>query len=318
MKNFGLIGVGGYIAPRHLKAIKETDNNLSVSMDVNDSVGIIDQFFPHSEFFLDGNSFADYVTRLKKTDPDKKLDYISICSPNYFHSRHIKFSLQSGIDAICEKPVVLSPWELDEMAALERGTGKRVYTILQLRHHAQLVAFKENLGSNSSKQKKNVVLTYITGRGNWYKSSWKGDIARSGGISTNIGIHLFDLLLWFFGNIQKSEVHLNGKNRVSGFLELEDAYVSWFLSIDFDDIPQEYKGKKNTLRSILINNDELEFSDGFTDLHTDVYKNILNGNGIGIEEARPSIELVHKIKNTECILNKDNLHPIAKRILNIQ
>jgi UDP-N-acetyl-2-amino-2-deoxyglucuronate dehydrogenase len=313
MKNFGLIGAAGYIAQRHLKAIKETNNNLCASVDINDSVGILDQYFPKSQFFLNIEDFVDYIGK-----SDSRLDYISVCSPNYLHNTHIRLALRNGSDAICEKPIVLSPWELDDLSRLEMETGKKIYTILQLRHHAKLALCKENIEKEKTGKKKNVILTYITGRGNWYQSSWKGDVEKSGGIATNIGIHLFDLLIWLFGPVQQSEVHLNMDKKMSGFLELENAYVSWFLSIDFDDLPDEIKGVKNTFRSILIDNGELEFSEGFTDLHTVVYKNILEGKGVGIKEARPSIELLHQLKGKTPLLNMEKLHPIVKKIVNVR
>lgn len=318
MKNFGLIGVAGYIAQRHLKAIKETNNNLCASVDINDSVGILDQYFPQSQFFLDIEKFVEYIGRLGREGTNSRVDYVSVCSPNYLHNTHIRLALRNGSHAICEKPIVLSPWELDDLSKLEKETGKKIYTILQLRHHAKLAVCKENISCEKIGKKKNVILTYVTGRGNWYQSSWKGDIEKSGGIATNIGIHLFDLLIWLFGPVQQSEVHLNMDKKMSGFLELENAYVSWFLSIDFNDLPDEIKGKKNTCRSILIDNKELEFSEGFTDLHTVVYQNILEGKGVGIEEARPSIELLHQLKSKTALLNVEKLHPIVKKIVNVR
>ncbi len=318
MKNFGLLGVGGYIAPRHLKAIKDTGNLLMCSADLNDSVGVIDQYFPHSEFFLNTEDFVECLSRNFRENNPEKLDYISICTPNYLHGSHIRLALRNGADAICEKPMVLSPWELDDLERLESESGKKIYTILQLRHHDRLVGFKNFLNGESFKKKKNVQLTYITGRGKWYNQSWKGDIEKSGGIATNIGIHLFDLLIWYFGNIQNIEVHIAGKDKMAGFIELEKAYVRWFLSIDFNDLPDDVKGKKNTFRDIKIDDVELEFSEGFTDLHTVVYKNILEGRGIGIEEARPSVELVNKIKQSPAVINIETLHPMAKKNLNIK
>ncbi len=308
MLNFGLIGVGGYIAPRHLKAIKETGSNLVASVDINDSVGIIDQYFPHSNFSLDLIKFGNSIL-------NSKLDFISICSPNYLHQAHIKFTLEKNINAICEKPVCLTPCEIDSLANLENETGRKIFTILQLRHHPGLKAFKETV--KQEKQKQNVILTYITGRGNWYNSSWKGNPAKSGGIATNIGIHLFDLLIWLYGNVEHSEVHLSAPDKMAGFLELENAQVEWFLSIDFKDIPDKYKEKKNTYRSITINDNELEFSEGFTDLHTVVYQDIISGSGFGIEDARPSIELVDRIRNQFVSIDKEKMHPFAKKILNI-
>lgn len=315
MLNFGLIGVGGYIAPRHLKAIKETGNNLLAAVDINDSVGIIDQYFPHSNFFLDIKEFEKFLTHPADSGKLPELNYISICSPNYLHNSHLKFALNMGANAICEKPLCLTIEELDELVKLEESTGKRIFTVLQLRHHPKLVEFKKSF--KPGKEKQNVVLTYITGRGPWYQSSWKGDEAKSGGIATNIGIHLFDLLVWLYGKVEKSEVHLSAGNKMSGFLELENARVKWFLSIDFNDVPEQYRGIKNTYRSISINNNELEFSEGFTDLHTVVYRNIISGNGFGIQEARNSIELVHRIRNQAILSSEENMHPFTKKIVNI-
>jgi UDP-N-acetyl-2-amino-2-deoxyglucuronate dehydrogenase len=310
MLNYGLIGIGGYIAPRHIKAIKETGGNLSVAYDVNDSVGIIDQFFPNAEFFLKENEFENYI---KKSS--KRPDFISICTPNYLHKRHITLALNNGCNAICEKPVVISIADLDELQALEKESGCKIFTILQLRRHQMLLDFKKKLIDSNSTKKKTVDLTYITGRGNWYQASWKGNDEMSGGISTNIGVHLFDLLIWLFGKVENCEVHIAEKNKISGILELEGAYVRWFLSIDFDDIPENLRGIKTTYRSILIDDRELEFSEGFTDLHTTIYKDIIEGNGIGIEAARDSISLVSRINSMGIKQNPSDLHPMAKKLL---
>lgn len=310
MRNFGIIGVGGYIAPRHLKAIKETKNNLSAALDISDSVGVIDQFFPGALFFLDSNKFEQFIG-----SGSNKVEYISICTPNNLHHSQIKMALENGCDAICEKPVVLSLKELDELSSLEKETGKRVYTILQLRKHAMLAEFKLKLDNEKNRSKKEVVLTYVTGRGQWYYESWKGDLNKSGGIATNIGIHLFDLLIWLFGNVNKCEVHLSAQNKIAGYLELENANVKWFLSIDFNDIPEQIRKKQSTYRSIRIDNAELEFSDGFADLHTIIYKDILEGNGIGIETARPSIMLVNDISNNKIEADSGNIHPVAKKLI---
>jgi len=317
MINYGLIGVGGYIAVRHLKAIKETCGNLMISMDINDSVGIIDQYFPRSLFFMDSENFLNKIREFNKSGQDNKINFISVCSPNHLHFIHTKWALVNDCNAICEKPVVHDIKDIDNLRRLEENTGRKVFTILQLRRHQKLIEFHEQFKKEKKDKKKDVVLTYITGRGNWYYSSWKGDPAKSGGIATNIGIHLFDLLIWFFGRVQNSELHLNCENKMSGFLELENAYVRWFLSIDFDDIPERLKGIKNTYRAIFIDNEELEFSEGFTELHTIVYKDILEGKGIGIEEAMPSIELVCRTRNKASIINEDTLHPETRRILKI-
>lgn len=303
MKNFVLIGAGGYIAPRHLKAIKESGSYLSASMDLNDSVGVLDQYFPRSRFFLDYNLFSGYIEKTRE-----ELDYLSICTPNHFHAQHIQLAIQNGLDAICEKPVVINPAQLDDLSRLEETSGKKIFTILQLRHHSKLLEYKKLLGSSASGKKKEVVLTYITGRGNWYFSSWKGNPLKSGGIAVNIGIHLFDLLVWLFGNVKESKIHLVEPDKMAGYLELDRANVKWFLSIDFNDLPENSRG---TFRSIKIDDSELEFSDGFTDLHTVIYKKIIEGEGVGIETARPSIELVHRIMHQSLSRERDLMHPSA-------
>lgn len=295
MKRFALTGTAGYIAPRHLKAIKETGNLLVASFDPHDSVGVLDQFFPHADYFNEYERFERHLVKLSH-HYDSKIDFLSICSPNYLHDSQIRLGLNLGANVICEKPIVLYPQNLDTLEELERKSGKKVYTIMQLRYHPTIAELKDKLKTAINK-KYEVELTYIASRGNWYHYSWKGEDEKSGGIATNIGIHLFDLLIWLFGKVQKSEVNLSNNQKMSGSLELKDANVKWFLSVDENDLPLEIKSrKKMTYRSIKIDGNEVEFSDGFTDLHTKVYQEIFNGNGLGISDARPSIEAVYKIR----------------------
>ena len=296
-KNFALIGAAGYIAPRHMKAIKDTGNNLLAAMDPSDSIGIIDSYFPESYFFTEFERFDRHIEKLKYDD-GIKLDYVSICSPNYLHDAHMRFVLRSGADAICEKPLVLNPWNIDKLQKVEENTGKKIYNILQLRVHPSIIALREKILSEKKDTKYEVELTYLTSRGNWYNASWKGDESKSGGVATNIGVHFFDMLSWLFGKVQDVKVEKREHNTVSGYLEFENARVKWFLSIDANYLPNEIKEKgQTTFRSITINGEELEFSGGFTDLHTLVYKDILNGNGYGLTEARTAIEIVHRIRN---------------------
>lgn len=301
MKNFAITGVAGYIAPRHLKAIKDTGNKLVAALDKNDSVGVLDKYFPDVSFFTEFERFERHLEHLKRSNNNEQVDYITICTPNFLHDSHIRLAMRIGADAICEKPLVLNPWNLDILQQIEKETQKKVYTILQLRVHPSLVSLKNKISEElklNSQKKYNVELNYITARGKWYDFSWKGIPEKSGGIATNIGIHLFDLLIWLFGKPVHSEVSLNEKRAMKGELELENAYVSWFLSINYSNLPEEIKGNISTYRSIKINNDEIEFTEGFTELHTEIYKRILNKEkGFGIEDARPSIELVYKIRN---------------------
>lgn len=315
MPNFALTGVAGYIAPRHLKAIKETGNNLVAAVDPHDSVGILDQYFPNTSFFTEFERFDRHLEKLRRAEPENKVDYVSICSPNNLHDAHIRLALRVGADAICEKPLVLNPWNLDMLQSLEEEYQKKIYTILQLRVHPALIELKKKLDEDSSGKRHKVVLTYITSRGLWYNFSWKGDHQKSGGVATNIGIHFFDLLMWFFGKPVNSEVHLNEYNKTAGFIELKNADVKWYLSIDENDLPDEMQSNgQRTFRSIKIDEEEVEFTKGFTDLHTIVYQNTLEGNGFGIDHARPSIELVHNIRNAKPVekLDKDKKHPFLK------
>jgi UDP-N-acetyl-2-amino-2-deoxyglucuronate dehydrogenase len=299
MKNFALTGVAGYIAPRHLKAIKETGNNLIAALDPHDSVGILDQYFPDAAFFTEFERFDRHIEMLKRKQKDFKLDYLSICSPNNLHDAHIRFALRIGADAICEKPLVLNPWNLDALQSLEKEFNRKIYTVLQLRLHPSLIELKKNLLTKNQEQrtKNRVILKYITSRGLWYNFSWKGDNQKSGGIATNIGIHLFDLLIWLFGKVEGYELETVQQNKMGGTLQLARADVKWFMSIDKNDLPEEaLKNKHSTFRSIQIDGNEIEFTEGFTDLHTEVYKEIIAGRGFGIDDSRPSIELVQKIR----------------------
>lgn len=295
MKNFALIGAAGFIAPRHLKAIKETGSNLVAAMDRFDSVGIIDSFFPHADFFTEFERFDRHIDKLRRQG--KNVDYVSICSPNYLHDSHIRFALRQHADAICEKPLVLNPWNVDALAEIEKETGKKVYTILQLRLHPTIIKLREEVLASDPDKVFDVDLTYITSRGKWYHHSWKGDESKSGGIATNIGIHFFDMLLWIFGEAKEIKVEKYESDHSSGFLQMKRASVRWFLSINEEHLPEAVKAKgKRTFRSLKMNGREIEFSDGFTDLHTISYQEILKGNGFGLLEAKASIELAHQIR----------------------
>lgn len=310
-KNFAIIGVGGYIASRHLKAIRDTGNKLVAAVDKSDSVGILDSYSFDVAFFTEFERFDRFVEKLRRSGDDKRIHYVSICSPNYLHDAHIRFALRVGADAICEKPLVLNPWNLDALMELEQETGRRVYNILQLRVHPAIIALRDRIRASDAGEKFEVDLTYITSRGNWYFNSWKGDSSKSGGVATNIGVHFFDMLMWIFGPVSHHEVHLNDDRRMAGFLELEKARVRWFLSVDSNDIPTEVRSAgKTTFRSLTFNSEEFEFSEGFTDLHTEVYRNILNGAGFGLEEARAAINLVYELRNAQTIpTNSNHAHP---------
>ncbi|MDZ7739133.1 MAG: Gfo/Idh/MocA family oxidoreductase [Bacteroidales bacterium] len=309
-KNFGLIGVAGYIAVRHLAAIKQTGNELLASLDPFDSVGIIDGYFPDSDFFVEFERFDRHFEKLKRSGV--MIDYVSICSPNYLHDSHIRFALRHQADAICEKPIVLNPWNIDALQEIEKETGRKVYTVLQLRLHPSIIALREKIMKGPKDRKYDIDLTYITGRGNWYKFSWKGDIQKSGGVATNIGIHFFDMLSWIFGRTQENYVHTLQENRAAGYLELENARVRWFLSIDHDDLPEDIKEKgQRTYRSIRVEGHEIEFSGGFGDLHTETYRDILSGKGFGLDQARSSVETVFNIRNSKPQAGKGEIHPFA-------
>ena len=295
MKNFALIGAAGYIAPRHLKAIKETGNNLIAALDPFDSVGILDSYFPHADFFVEFERFDRHIEKLKRQGI--YLDYVSVCSPNYLHDAHIRFGLRHGADVICEKPLVLNPWNIDALAEIEQDTGRRVYTILQLRHHPSVIALKKMVDASENQRIFDVNLEYITSRGNWYHYSWKGDVNKSGGIATNIGVHFFDMLLWIFGDVLENSVEYHEITRVGGRLRLSRANVNWHLSIDENDLPHDLKENgQRTFRSLLIDGESFEFSEGFTDLHTLCYRHILDDGGFGLDESRKAIELVAQIR----------------------
>jgi len=296
-KNFALIGAAGYIAPRHMQAIKETGNNLLAAMDPSDSVGIIDSYFPEANFFTEFERFDRHIEKLKY-DENVRLDYVSICSPNYLHDAHMRFALRSGADAICEKPLVLNPWNIDKLQRVEENTGKKIYNILQLRVHPSIKKLREKILLEKSESKHDVELTYLTSRGNWYNTSWKGDEDKSGGVATNIGVHFFDMLSWLFGDVQILKVEKKDLNTAAGYLEFENARVKWFLSTDARNLTKKATEKdQRTYRSIKIDNEELEFSGGFTDLHRLVYQDILNGEGYGLSDARSAIEIVEKIRS---------------------
>ncbi len=313
MKNFALIGAAGYIAPRHLKAIQDTNNQLIAALDKFDSVGILDRFFPRADFFVEFERFDRHIEKLKRNNVS--LDYVSICTPNYLHDAHIRMALRRGADAICEKPVVLNPWNIDALIDIEKESGKSIYTILQLRLHPSIQALKKKIAALSSKTKHEVDLTYITSRGNWYAISWKGDESKSGGIVTNIGIHFFDMLSWIFGEVQENQVHYRETGKAAGYLEFEKARVRWFLSIDEEDLPKSIRESNiKTYRSISVDSEEIEFSGGFTELHTESYKDILMGKGFGLLDAKPSIDMVHHIRNAEVDPQKEFLHSFIRRI----
>jgi UDP-N-acetyl-2-amino-2-deoxyglucuronate dehydrogenase len=311
MKEFALIGAAGYIAPRHLKAIKNTGNNLLAAYDPFDSVGIMDSYFPEADFFVEFERFDRHIDRLKRKD--HPIDFVSVCSPNYLHDSHIRFGLRNNASVICEKPIVLNPWNIDALEEIERETGKHIFSILQLRLHPSIIALKEKVMNEPEGKIYDVDLTYLTSRGHWYYTSWKGDISKSGGIATNIGVHFYDMLTWIFGSVKGNTVHIHTHDRAAGYLELEKARVRWFLSISYDTIPEEIKEQgKRTYRSIKIEGEELEFSEGFTDLHTDSYKAILSGDGFRIGETKQAIQIVHDIRHAKSIGLKGEYHPFAK------
>ncbi len=310
MKNFGIIGVAGYIAPRHLKAIKDTGNRLVVALDKNDSVGIMDSYFPQCSFYTEYERFDRFVEKIKHTED--RLDFVSVCTPNYLHDSHIRFGLRAGADVICEKPLVLNPWNIDALEKMEEETGKKVYNILQLRLHPAILQWKKMVDEGPKDKVYNVDLTYITSRGLWYYTSWKGDVTKSGGVATNIGVHFYDMLSWIFGKVKENIVHVYSHDRAAGLLCFEKARVRYFLSINADTLPREaVAAGKRTYRKMEMDGNEIEFSDGFTELHTESYLNILSGNGFGLNDARQCIEIVHNIRNTAPIGLKGDYHPLA-------
>jgi UDP-N-acetyl-2-amino-2-deoxyglucuronate dehydrogenase len=314
MKNFALIGAAGYIAPRHMQAIKATGNVLLAAFDPNDSVGIIDSHFPNADFFTEFERFDRHVDMRRRAKNGGQIDYVSICSPNYLHDSHMRFALRSGAHAICEKPVVLNPWNIDGLEEIERETGKRVNTILQLRLHPAIAALREKVLGEHRKTKHEVDLAYVTSRGHWYLQSWKGDAKKSGGIATNIGVHFFEMLHHIFGELQSNTVHLCSDTKASGYLEYEHARVRWFLSVDIEDVPRALRESgQRTYRSITVDGEEIEFSGGFTDLHDRSYAEILAGRGFGLEECRTAIETVAAIRTSKPVPYEGDIHPFVTR-----
>ncbi|WP_412062447.1 Gfo/Idh/MocA family oxidoreductase [Rubrivirga sp. IMCC45206] len=311
MKNFALTGLAGYIAPRHLQAIRDTGHRLVAAMDVHDSVGIVDAYFPEAAFFTEYERFDRHLEMLRRGPASERVDIVSVCSPNHLHDAHVRLALRVGADALCEKPLVLNPWNLDQLAELETEHGRRVWTILQLRVHPALVALKARIDAEPERRHQ-VRLTYVTRRGTWYRYSWKGDPHKSGGVPTNIGVHFFDLLQWLFGSVDEHEVHVHEPERGAGRLTLPKADVEWFLSLDGADLPDGVRGEQPTYRSITVDGEEIEFSGGFRDLHTRVYERTLDGDGFGISDARPAIELVHSIRHATPRIPSGGAHPFVQ------
>jgi len=309
MKSFALIGAAGYVAPRHMRAIKDVGGDLKVALDPNDSVGVLDSCFPDARFFVEFERFDRHVDKLARTG--NAIDYVSICSPNYLHDAHVRFAMRSGADAICEKPLVLNPWNLDGLAELATRTNRSVSTILQLRLHPAIRALRERVARERGRNYE-LDLSYITSRGRWYHVSWKGDEGKSGGIATNIGVHFFDVLAYVFGPVKANTLHLRTKSRAAGYLELERARVRWFLSIASEDLPPSCRERQTTYRSLKLDGEEIEFSNGFTDLHTESYKEILAGHGYGIEDVRPSVEIVSALRTAPVQWTRGERHPAAR------
>ena len=317
MKNFALIGASGYIAPRHMRAIKETGNQLIAALDPYDGIGIMDSHFPEASFFTEFERFDRFVDKWHR-DSGNRIDYISICSPNYLHDSHIRFALKNGADAICEKPLVLNPWNINQLKLIENETGQKIYNILQLRLHDSIIKLKERVTRELKENPDRIYdidLTYLTSRGKWYFISWKGDEAKSGGIATNIGVHFFDMLCWIFGEVVENIVHLKTADANAGYLKLKNANVKWFLSVNYDYIPKKIKEKGlTTFRSIKVDGDDIEFSGGFTELHTLSYNEIIRKNGFGLDEAIGSIQTVSQIRNMLPIGLKGDYHPFCKKV----
>lgn len=313
-KNFALIGAAGYIAPRHMKAIKDTGNNLLAAVDKSDSVGIIDSYFPDAAFFTEFERFDRHLEKLKRKDC--QIDYISVCSPNYLHDAHIRFGLRYGADVICEKPTVLNPWNIDALQDIEKETGRKAFNILQLRLHESVIRLKKIVDEGPRDKVHDIDLTYITSRGSWYYASWKGDYEKSGGVSTNIGIHFFDMLGWIFGDVKENIVHIHTHDRAAGYLEYDQARVRWFLSINPDTLPDEIKNDgQRTHRALSMDGNTIEFSNGFSELHTRSYSEILKGNGFSLEEARQAVETVFDIRRKSPIGLLGDYHPLCKKEL---
>jgi UDP-N-acetyl-2-amino-2-deoxyglucuronate dehydrogenase len=312
-KSFALIGACGYIAPRHLQAIRDTGNVLAAALDRSDSAGILDSYFPDARFFTEFERFDRHLEKLRRKG--EGVEYISICSPNYLHDAHVRFALRLGANAICEKPLVINPWNAVALGEIEKESGRRINTIMQLRLHPALRRLKEKVEAGPPDKVYDVDVTYITGRGRWYAVSWKGDESKSGGIAANIGIHFFDMLSWIFGAVKTSTVHLYGPQRAAGYLEQERARVRWFLSVDRQDLPFAWQpGKPATYRSVVVDGDEVEFSGGFTDLHTESYRKILAGEGFGWQEVMPSLEMVYAIRHSRPTGSKGDYHPMLIRL----
>jgi UDP-N-acetyl-2-amino-2-deoxyglucuronate dehydrogenase len=316
MKKFAMIGAAGYIAPRHMKAIKETGNDMVAALDINDSVGIIDSHFPDADFFTEFERFDRHIDKLRRSKSNNAVDFMAICSPNYLHDSHMRFALRSGADAICEKPLVLNPWNIDGLQEIEKDTGNKVNTILQLRLHPAIIELRDKVQNGPKDRKYEVDLTYITSRGHWYLQSWKGDTKKSGGIATNIGVHFYDMLHFIFGDLQQNLVHYSSDTKAAGYLEYAQARVRWFLSVDINDVPADVRATgQRTYRSINCEGDEIEFSGGFTDLHTRSYKEILKGKGFGLEENRVAIETVSTIRDSKPLGLSGDYHPFLKRVI---
>lgn len=315
IKNFALIGAAGYIAPRHMGAVKSTGNRIVAAMDPNDSVGILDSYFPDSAFFVEFERFDRHIDKLRRKDDGRKVDYISICSPNYLHDSHIRFALRAGADAICEKPLVVNPWNAEALQEIEAESGRKVHTILQLRLHPSIIALRQRVADAVAADPDahfEVDLTYITSRGAWYFASWKGEETKSGGIAANIGVHFFDMLLWVFGPLVENNTHLLTWDVGSGVLRFKNASVRWFLSVNAEYLPEWVQAKgQRTYRSITMGGEEIEFSDGFTDLHTESYRQILAGNSFGLDDALPAIRLVHEIRTAPQLKSSSAIHPLA-------
>tara|TARA_B110000495_G_C23008119_1_gene595894 strand:- start:968 stop:1945 length:978 start_codon:yes stop_codon:yes gene_type:complete len=312
MKNFALIGASGYIAPKHMKAIKATGNNLIAALDSFDSVGVIDRYFPEAHFFTELERFDRHLSKLQ-LDKNAKLNYVSICTPNYLHDAHIRFGLRQGADAICEKPLVINPWNIDALKRIEEESGSRIWNILQLRLHPSIIALKKKIANGPKDKIYDIDLTYITSRGHWYYSSWKGDVVKSGGIATNIGIHFFDMLSWIFGDLKQNVVHLNTHDRAAGYLEFNKARVRWFLSINAETLPDEIKMKGQTMyRLISVDGEEVDFSNGFENLHTKSYQEIIVGKGFALEDPRQALEIVYNIRHAKLSELQGDYHPMAK------
>ena len=310
MANFGLLGVGGFVAPRHLDAIRDTGNRLIAACDPHDSVGVMDTYFPEAAFFTEVERFDRFLEKRRRAGGEKSVDYVSICSPNYLHDAHVRLALRVNAHAICEKPLVVNPWNLDQLQALEQEYDTSILTVLQLRYLPALLAFKEQLEKNPQSTKRDVMLTYITRRGRWYRHSWKGSEEKSGGLAMNIGIHLFDMMIWVFGGVSNLEVHVREPSRIAGVMELKHANIRWFLSIEEGDLPQSVRDEGgHAYRSLLVDDEGIEFSTGFRDLHTTVYREIIAGRGYGIEDARPSIELAYRVRTQPLVNSRDSAPP---------